>query len=371
MPQSTDSDALALRNISLRFQFAEPRVAAWQLANTFLPLLALLAAIHAGLLLGWWPVLLLALPAGGFVVRVFALQHDCGHGSLFRNRRTNDAVGWLCSLFTLTPYGHWRRQHAGHHAVWNDLDRRDRGADIYSTCATVAEYRAMGRWQRLGYRALRHPLVVQVLLPPLVFLVLYRFPFDTPPAWRRERRSVHLTNLALLAGYGGLALLLGLGPVLLVLLAIMVPTSIAGVWLFSVQHRFEGVRWDRHASWDPVTASMQGCSYMRLPRPLHWLTASLGFHHVHHLASRIPNYRLQDCHCADPRFAGVQELTLRDAFDAPRHVLWDEPSGRMVTFAAVAPRRWGQPASAPPRGAVQPPAGTEVAEFSPTGLHSG
>src|SRR5687767_9212573 len=175
------SEQHELRTVALRFQEPSRRAALSQIASTFPPLLALLAAMHVGLALGCWPVLALALPAAGLVVRVFALQHDCGHGSLFRSRRANDAVGRLCSLFTLTPYGHWRRQHAGHHAVCNDLDSRDRGADIYSTCATVTEYRAMGRWRRLGYRAVRHPLLAQLLLPPLVFFVLYRIPFDAPP----------------------------------------------------------------------------------------------------------------------------------------------------------------------------------------------
>ncbi|HEY4252636.1 MAG TPA: fatty acid desaturase [Roseomonas sp.] len=330
---TTDPDRQALRRVALRFQAAEPRIAAWQLAATFPPLIALSAAMYAGLAAGWWPVLLLGLPLAGLVVRVFALQHDCGHGSLFRSRRVNDAVGRACSLFTLTPYGHWRRQHAGHHAVWNDLDHRDRGADIYSTCATLAEYRAMGPWRRRGYRAARHPLVAQLLLPPLVFLLIYRLPFDTPRDWLRERRGVHLTTLALLALHGGLALLVGIGPAIAGLLAVIVPASIAGVWLFSVQHRFEGVHWSRHAGWDPVTASLQGSSYLRLPRVLQWFTAALGFHHVHHLMPRIPNYRLQACHDAHPAFAEAHVMTLRQAFGAPRHVLWDEGTARMVTFA--------------------------------------
>jgi omega-6 fatty acid desaturase (delta-12 desaturase) len=314
------------------------RTALAQVATTFPPLLALLAAMHIGLRLGWWPVLVLALPAAGLVVRVFALQHDCGHGSLFRSRHANDILGRFCSIFTLTPYGHWRRQHAGHHAAWNDLDRRDRGADIYSTCSTVAEYQAMPHWHRLGFRAVRHPLVAQLLLPPLVFLVLYRFPFDAPPAWHRERRGVHLTNLALAAVYGGLCMLLGFWPVLLVLLCVMVPASVAGVLLFSVQHRFEGVRWTRHADWDAVAASLEGSSYLRLPRVLRWFTGRLGFHHVHHLAPRVPNYRLEDCHGAHPAFASATVVTLRDALAAPRHVLWDEAAGRMVTFAEAGSR---------------------------------
>jgi acyl-lipid omega-6 desaturase (Delta-12 desaturase) len=326
-------DHYSLRAVASRFQGAIPRTALLQLATTFLPLLVLIATMHAGLALDWWPVLVLALPAAGLVARVFALQHDCGHGSLFRSRRANDAVGRVCSLFTLTPYGHWRRQHAGHHAVWNDLDRRDRGADIYSTCTTVAEYQAMGRWRQLGHRVARHPLVAQLLLPPLVFLVLYRIPFDTPQGWRSERRGVHLTNLALGTFYGGLCALLGFGPVASVLLAIMIPASIAGVWLFSIQHRFEGVRWTRQADWDPVTASLEGSSWLRLPRVLQWFTARLGFHHVHHLAPRVPNYRLEECHNAHLGFAAARVVTLRNGLAAPRHVLWDEAAGRMVTFA--------------------------------------
>jgi omega-6 fatty acid desaturase (delta-12 desaturase) len=327
------SDRRDLRTVALRFQAALPRAALSQIATTFPPLLALLAAMHVGLRLGWWPVFVLALPAAGFVVRVFALQHDCGHGSLFRSRRTKDAVGRFSSLFTLTPYSHWRRQHAAHHAVWNDLDHRDRGADIYSTCTTVAEFKALGRWRRLAFCAVRHPLVAQLLPPPLVFLVLYRIPFYAPPAWRRERRGVLLTNAALAAAYGGLCMMLGFWPVVSVLLGVMVPASIAGVWLFSVQHRFEGVRWIRHATWDPVTASLEGSSYLRLPPILRWFTGRLGFHHVHHLAPRIPNYRLEDCHNAHPAFAGVHVVTLRDAFSAPRYVLWDDAAGRMVTLA--------------------------------------
>jgi omega-6 fatty acid desaturase (delta-12 desaturase) len=333
MPEDAGFDRHEARTVAFRFQEALPRTALLQLVTTFPPLLLLLAAMHAGLALGWWPVLALALPAAGLVVRVFALQHDCGHGSLFRSRRANDAVGRLCSLFTLTPYGHWRRQHARHHAVWNDLDRRDRGVDVYSTCETAAEYQAMGRWRRLGYRVARHLLAAQLLLPPLVFLVLYRIPFDAPSAWQRERRGVHLTNLALAACYGGLSVLLGFGSVASVLLAVMVPASVAGVWLFSVQHRFEGVRWTRHAAWDPVAASLEGSSYLRLPRLLQWFTGSIGFHHVHHLAPRIPNYRLEDCHNAHPAFASARVVTLRDALAASRYVLWDEAAARMVTFA--------------------------------------
>jgi omega-6 fatty acid desaturase (delta-12 desaturase) len=270
-----------------------------------------------------WLALLLTIPAAGFVVRLFIIQHDCGHSAYFRSQRMNDVVGWLCSLATFTPYANWRRQHAGHHAVWNNLDQRHVGADIYSACLTVREYAALAPLQQLRYRAARHPLVAQLLLPPLVFLVLYRVPFDTPRAWRRERRSVHLTNLLTGGMLTGLMLLLGIGPVLLVQVPIMVVASIVGVWLFSVQHRFEDSLWARQAQWTPLGASLHGSSWLRLPGLLQWFTGNIGFHHVHHLLPRVPNYRLQACHEAAPTFAAtVTSLTLCEALAAPSFALW-------------------------------------------------
>ena len=330
-----DSAAGELRAVALRFQRAAPRVALAQIGTTLVPLVALIAAMHGGLALGWWWLVpVLALPAAALTVRAFIIQHDCGHASFLPSRRWNDAVGRFCSVLTWTPYAHWRRQHAQHHGAWNDLDRRDgRGSDIYSTCLTVDEYRALSPSRRWRHRLLRHPAVALLLLPAFIFIALYRVNFDTPASWRKERRSVWMTNLALLAVHGGLGLLLGFGPVALVVLAVMVPASVIGVWLFSLQHHFEGASWDRHADWSPVTAALEGSSFLRLPRVLQWLTGSIGFHHIHHLAPRVPNYLLEECHHAHPAFAGARVLTLRDGLRASRYALWDEAAGRMVTFA--------------------------------------
>lgn len=306
-----------------------------QLAVTAASYAGLLVAMYASLHVSVWLTLALSIPAAGFVVRLFIIQHDCGHASYFRSRRANETVGWLCSLATFTPYANWRRQHAGHHAVWNNLDQRHAGADIYSSCLTVAEYQALTRRRQWLYRLARHPVVAQVLLPPLIFLVLYRVPFDTPREWRHERRSVHLTNLALGITLTALVALLGPTPVLLVQLPIMVLASIAGVWLFSVQHRFENSHWSRQDEWSAVAASLHGSSWLRLPRLLQWFTGSIGFHHVHHLLPRVPNYRLQACHEAGSVFAGVTTLTLREAFSAPTYALWDETLGRMVRFRCL------------------------------------
>ncbi len=304
----------------------------WQFASTFLAYLAVMGVGYALARVSPWLALPLALPAGGLLVRLFIVQHDCGHGSFFRSRRLNDWLGRFCSAFTFTPYAFWQRQHANHHASFNNLDRRDAGIDLYSVCATVAEYRAKPPARRLLYRTIRHPVLTQLLLPPLVFLLLYRLPFDAPRSWRRERRSVLMTNVALAAVLGTLCLVFGPAAVALVQLPGVAVASIVGMWLFSVQHRFEEAMWERQEGWSHVGASLEGTSFLRLPRVLQWFTGNIGFHHVHHLSARVPNYRLQECHDARQELHRVTTLGLREALCAPCYALWDEELGRMVRF---------------------------------------
>jgi omega-6 fatty acid desaturase (delta-12 desaturase) len=282
-----------------------------------------------------WLALALALPTGALLVRIFIVQHDCGHGSFFASARANVLVGRACSLITLTPFTNWARQHSLHHGNWSNLDRR-KGADLYSACLTVREYLALSRWKRLLHRLPRHPLVANLLLPPLVFLVLYRMPFDTPRHWLRERRSVHLTNAALLALFGALAVAFGWREVLAIHVSIMAVASILGVWLFSLQHRFETTRWKRRADWDPTEASMDASSWFALPHVLHWLTGNIGFHHVHHLNTRVPSYRLGAAHEAVQALWPVKPLTLGGGIRAPWFTLWDEAKGRLVSFREAA-----------------------------------
>jgi acyl-lipid omega-6 desaturase (Delta-12 desaturase) len=291
--------------------------------------------MYASLGLSYGITLALAVPAAGFVVRIFIIQHDCGHGAFFRSRRANAIIGTLCSLVTLAPYAHWRRQHARHHANWNNLDRRLSGLDIYSSCLTTDEYRNLDAWRRAAYRVSRHPLVSLVTLPPLVFLLLYRVPFDTPRRWKTERGAVHLTNLALLGLVLALGFTLGFRQVLMVQLPICVMAAIFGVFLFSLQHRFEHTLWARREDWNFVAASVQGSSYLKLPRSLQWITGNIGFHHVHHLNPRIPNYRLQACHDANPVLQTAPVLTLWSGLRSVRYALWDEHQGRMVPFGPL------------------------------------
>src|SRR5260221_2042830 len=318
-----------------QFQSASIQRSLLQVTTTLFAYLATLVAMYAALPVSIWLTLALALPAAGFVVRLFIIQHDCGHGSYFSAQRANDTLGRLCSLVTFTPYANWRRHHASHHAVWNNLDQRHNGVDLYSTCMTLDEYHALSPGKQRLYRLSQHPVVTQLLLPPLVFLLLYRVPFDTPKSWGRERRSVWLTNLALAALLTVLILALGWQAVLLVHLPVMVIASIAGIWLFAVQHRFEATEWTRQAQWTAIRASLSGSSYLKLPALLQWFTGNIGFHHVHHLLPRVPNYRLQDCHdVLEGRQTDIQTLSFGAALRAPSYALWDEAGQQMVPFPA-------------------------------------
>ena len=333
-----------LRREVARFQAPLLHQSLSQLATSIGGFLATCAAMYAVFDISYWLAFALAPLAAGFLVRIFIIQHDCGHLSFFRSRRTNDVIGFACSLLTLTPYASWRRQHAGHHGVWNDLDRRQSGADIYSSCLTVEEYRALSPRRRWWYRVTRHPLVANLLLPPFIFILLYRVPFDMPKSWRRERLLVHLTSLALVVALGGLGLALGYDRVAAVQVPVLVVASIIGVWLFSVQHRGERAQWSRHDAWDRTTASLKSSTYLRLPAILQWFTGNIGFHHIHHLNPRVPNYRLQECHERIAALCDVPTCSFRDGLRALSFALWDEARGRMVTFREAAARGPGRAA---------------------------
>ncbi len=325
------SEKTSLRRQVAQFQGPILRKSLSQLLTSFGGFFASCAAMYAVIDLSYWLAIAFVPLAAGFLVRIFIIQHDCGHLAFFRSRRANDVIGFACSLLTLTPYASWRRQHAGHHGVWNNLDRRQSGADIYSSCITVAEYRALSPRRRWWYRTTRHPLVANVLLPPLIFILLYRLPFDMPRFWRQERRMVHLTSLLVLLTLAGLGLLLGYERVAAVQLPVLVLAAIIGVWLFSVQHRGEETQWRRHAVWEPRLAALHSSNFLRLPSVLQWFTGNIGFHHVHHLNPQVPNYRLQECHERVAAFRQVPVLSFWGALRAMRFLLWDEARNTMVT----------------------------------------
>ena len=333
------------------FERPDVALAGWQLFSSLGLYVAMLALMYWSLHLSAWLTLALAFPASGLLTRTFIVQHDCGHGSFLGSQRANDIVGTVCSVLTLAPYQNWRRQHSQHHANWNNLDRREHGADIYTGCLTVKEYQALSPRQRLLYRLPRHPILAHFAFPPLVFLLLYRFPFDTPRSWTAERRSVWATNLAIAAGVLILGTLLGFRAVLIVQLPIVAITTISGVWLFSVQHRFEAAHWLRGPEWTFHEAALAGSSYLKLPRWLQWMTGNIGFHHIHHLAPRIPNYRLADCYRSAAILRECTPLSVRTALRASTLTLWDEASNKLVRF-----RDAGRQIGLAPV-AVKPPAG--------------
>ncbi len=309
------------------FQTPDARRSLWQFISSLLAYVALWYLAYRALEVSYWLTLAIAVVAAGFLVRLFIIFHDCGHGSFFASKEANDVVGIITGILTFTPYYEWRHSHAVHHSSAGDLDRRGTG-DVWTL--TVEEYLALPPRQRLAYRIFRNPVILLLFGPLVMFLVLHRFAQkDAKP---RERNSVIYTNLAVLAFIVGLSLLIGFRDFVLVQLPIIAVAASAGVWLFYIQHQFEDVYWARHAEWDYVAAGLRGSSFYKLPRILQWFTGNIGFHHIHHLSPRIPNYNLEACQASNPLFQQVRPVTLRDSLKSLRFRLWDEEHRRLVGF---------------------------------------
>lgn len=310
---------------------ADRRKAIGQLINTLVPYAALWAVMILTIREGlpYWITFILTVIAAGFLVRTFILFHDATHGSFFASRRANRILGYLTGVLTLTPYDEWRLSHATHHGTAGDLDRRGTG-DVWTM--TVDEYRSAPRRKRIAYRVYRHPLVMFGLGPIFVFIFSQRF---TPKgAGKAARVSTIVTNLALLLIVIVAAGTIGLRTYLLIQLPVVVMAGAAGIWLFYVQHQFEGVYWARHDAWDPLQAALSGSSYYRLPKVLQWISGNIGLHHVHHLRPTIPNYRLQEAYDAIPALQEVTPLTPRKSLKSLSLRLWDESRGELVGFAS-------------------------------------
>ncbi len=309
--------------------YAEPRLgrSVLDLATSVVPYLALFAAMILALRVSVWLSLLLVVPASAFLVRTFIVFHDCTHGSFMRSRRANDALGVALGLLVWLPYRGWQHEHAVHHATAGDLDRRGVG-DIETL--TVAEYRELPAWRQIAYRLFRNPLVMFGLGWLLVLVLKPRF--VARGARPRVRNSVLGTNVVLALIVAAFCLTIGWRDYLLVQGPVLLVSGSVGVWLFYVQHQFEGTYWQAHADWRYDHAALAGSSYLKLPGVLRFFTGNIGFHHVHHLSVGIPNYNLQAAHDGTERLQAVPQLTLRQGLRAPRLKLWDERSGRLVTF---------------------------------------
>jgi acyl-lipid omega-6 desaturase (Delta-12 desaturase) len=312
-----------------------------EIATSAVPYLALSVAMYLALGVSWLITLALAVPAAGFLVRTFILFHDCTHGSLLPSRRANAWLGVFFGLLLWSPFVRWRHDHRVHHATSGDLAKRGVG-DIRTL--TVSEYRALPPRSRLAYRLQRHPLLMFGLGPIIAMVIGPRIVARN--ARPRMRRSVLLTNLALAVIVGTLCWLMGWQQFLLVWAPAALLAGSVGIWLFYVQHQFEDTYWESGSEWAYADAALRGSSYLKLPRVLQFFTGNIGFHHVHHLNARIPNYNLQRAHDENPAFHDVPTLSLRDALRAVRLKLWDEELGRMVTFTQAAAAAPGRPAAA-------------------------
>ena len=317
-------------SIVARYRGPDTLRSVWQLVNTLVPFLGLLSLMVWSLSGPYWVTLLLAVPAAAFGVRLFIVSHDCGHRSFFKSRRMNDFWGELTALLVWTPYTYWRNEHARHHSSSGNLDRRGIG-DIWTM--TVDEYAAAPRLTRLRYRLYRNPVLMFVLGPLYLFTIGYRFWGNW--AGRAERLSILRTNLFLAMALVLCHYTIGLKAFLLIELPVTALAASAGVWLFYVQHQFEDVYWERADEWDFFAQAIEGSSCYRLPRVLQWFSGNIGFHHVHHLSPRIPNYRLERCHRENAIFHRARQLTLRQSLKALRYRLWDARTRKMVGFERV------------------------------------
>ncbi len=314
----------------MRYREPDPARALFELGVTLSALVVLWVLMWLSLSVGYWLTLLLAVPAAGFLVRLFLIQHDCGHGAFFRGRAVNDWVGRVLGVLTLTPYDYWKRNHAMHHATSSNLDRRGIG-DIDTL--TVEEYRARSLAGRIVYRVYRNALVMFGIGAAYLFLLQHRLPFHQMRDGWRPWVSTMATNAAIALVVAAMIWLVGTGPFLAVHMPIMLLAASMGVWLFYVQHQFEDVVWARDGAWVQQEAALSGSSYYDLPGVLRWFTANIGIHHVHHLNSRIPYYRLPQVLRDHPELKKVGRLTFWESLRGVRLALWCESRKKLVSFS--------------------------------------
>lgn len=302
---------------------------AFELTVTVLPFflcwgLAILSVHHQF----WWG-LVLTVPAAGFLLRLFMIQHDCGHGSFFAHRQADDWIGRVIGVLTLTPYDYWRRAHAEHHASAGNLEQRGIG-DIATH--TVAEYRALTPLGRFGYRLYRNPIVMFGIGPIWLFLIKQRLPFGMMRSGAGPWVSTMATNVGIAIATGLMMWLAGPGTFLLVHLPVVLMAGAAGIWLFYVQHQFEDTHWDQPENWKFQDAALHGSSHYDLPLVLRWLTGNIGIHHVHHLSSRVPYYRLPEVLRDYPELRTIGRITMWQSLHCVKLVLWDESRRKLISF---------------------------------------
>lgn len=321
------------------YQKPSLRSAVWQIVNTLVPYIATWVAIYFSLSYSYWLTAGLVVLLGLLTMRTFIIFHDCCHGSFFESPRACQIVGYITGMLAFTPFGQWRWEHNVHHASSGHLDKRGTG-DVWMM--TLQEYLEASRWKRFSYRLARNPIILFIVGPLYLFLIWQRFP--SPKASVKEKNSAHFMNI----GIGLMALIMGsifgFGTYLLLIVGTMLVAGGAGVWMFYVQHQYEGVYWERAEEWDYTAAALQGSSFYKLPRILQWFTGNIGFHHIHHLSPRIANYNLERCHNEIPIFQQIKPITLLSSLKSLGYRFWDEERQEMVGYAGLREfmRRQGQ-----------------------------
>ncbi|MEO9338051.1 fatty acid desaturase [Mesorhizobium sp. SB112] len=333
----TNADALGATSKKVRSwnaalaKYRQPSTArsTFEILITVIPFVILWATASIAVVYGYWWGLLLTIPAAGFLVRMFILQHDCGHGSLFTRRDVNDWTGRTLGILTFTPYDYWRRSHAVHHATAGNLDQRGIG-DIDTL--TVKEYQALPWSGRARYWLYRHPMVMFGLGPAWLFVCQYRLPIGMMRDGAQPWVSTLMTNLCIALLAAGLIWLIGLGPFLAIQMPIILMAATAGVWLFYIQHQFEETHWSDGKDWNHQNAALHGSSHYDLHPVLRWFSGNIGIHHVHHLSSKVPFYRLPQVLRDLPELHDIGRITFFESLGTVKLVLWDENKRRLVSF---------------------------------------
>lgn len=312
------------------FEKTDTKSSIGQLLNTLVPLLLLWYAAYLSLSVSYWLTIPIVIVAAGFVIRTFIIFHDCCHQSFFKSRLANDLLGTITGVITLCPYEQWKNSHSIHHATSGNLDKRGTG-DIW--VLTVDEYAAAPLWRRIAYRIYRNPFVMFGAGPIFVFVIQYRF--NRKEAKRKERISTFVTNVSLIALYSLLIWAIGWQAFLMIQGPIFFISGLLGIWLFYVQHQFEDSYFENEEEWSYVKAAVEGSSYYKLPKLLQWITGNIGFHHVHHLSPKVPNYNLEKAHNATPPLQQATTITISTSLQSLRFRLWDKHTKTFVSFKEI------------------------------------
>lgn len=304
--------------------------ASWQLINSIVPYYIILLIAYQSISVSLWISAMLCILAGGFLVRIFIIFHDCAHGSFFKSTQANRLWGRVTGFITFTPFIHWRRRHLQHHAYSGNLDKRGMG-DIYTM--TVSEYLSAPIKKKLAYRFFRHPLILFFVVPIFLFLILQRFP--VPAASMKEKQSVWFTDIAVISSSIFLIYIVGGLSLIIIQLGTLFVGSAIGMWLFYVQHQFEDTYWENNENWNYIEAALTGSSYYQLPLLLKWFSGNIGFHHIHHLNPSIPNYNLEKCHNSNQLFLNITPITLMKSLKSINLRLWDESRRRLISFGEL------------------------------------